>query len=137
MITSSNEEGYANYQYQFQHQYQAYNNYGWRNTTSQDYHAHVSSMERSPSVVTDFPRYPNVHKIFNNKQVLTYEDKTPPRINHGPRPHKKVHFVEQNKTTQVVKDNNENGKNVYGGDNSIDAKADGFIKQKFETFKSL
>lgn len=138
MITSSNEEGYSNYQYQ------PYN-YGW-NTTSQDYHAHVSSMERSPSVVADFPRYPNFHKIFNNN----YEDKTPPRINqqqhHAPQAHKKVRFVEQDKTTQVVKaadDNNKNGKNVSG--DCIDAKADGFIKQKhqkfelakWETFKSL
>ncbi|XP_047170294.1 uncharacterized protein LOC124838667 [Vigna umbellata] len=33
---------------------------------SEDYHAHISKVHRSQSVLTDVPRYPNAHMAFNN-----------------------------------------------------------------------
>ncbi|EEF51919.1 conserved hypothetical protein [Ricinus communis] len=42
--------------------------HGW-DTTSTDYHVHVSTMERMPSILPDVPRYPNVHRAFNNKTI--------------------------------------------------------------------
>ncbi|KAK7330543.1 hypothetical protein VNO77_24738 [Canavalia gladiata] len=40
---------------------------------SQDYHAHISKVQRSESVLTDVPRYPNVHRAFNNHNPLNDE----------------------------------------------------------------
>lgn len=33
---------------------------------SQDYHAHISRVSRTPSVLSDVPQYPNAHVAFNN-----------------------------------------------------------------------
>ncbi|KAK7347069.1 hypothetical protein VNO80_21596 [Phaseolus coccineus] len=33
---------------------------------SEDYHAHISKVHRSESVLTDVPHYPNAHLAFNN-----------------------------------------------------------------------
>ncbi|KAK7389128.1 hypothetical protein VNO78_23960 [Psophocarpus tetragonolobus] len=34
---------------------------------SEDYHAHISKVQRTQSVLTDVPRYPNAHMAFNNQ----------------------------------------------------------------------
>ncbi|GLT29100.1 hypothetical protein SLA2020_039860 [Shorea laevis] len=35
-------------------------------STSNDFHTHITMVERTPSVITDVPHYPNVHKAFKN-----------------------------------------------------------------------
>lgn len=100
--------------------------YGW-NTTSQGYHDHVLRIERMPSVITDLPRYPNIYMMLNNHNNATAHKDEEPRLitntshhkNQAPQGDKKVHFVKQEKTN--------------GG--SIDAQADGFIRQKHKKFE--
>lgn len=125
--TSSFDENYANNQ--------PYN-HGWNTISPHEYHAHPSSTERTPGVVTaDFPPHQNVRMTFNNK--ITYEDDEAPHVmnrqrqnhHHAPQAHKKVHFVEQEKFLDQ-----KNGKFVVH-EESIDAEADGFIMQKHKKFE--
>lgn len=117
-ISSNNNDGHANDML----------DYGW-NTTSQGYHDHLLRIERMPSVVTDLPRYPNIYMMHNNNNQATTQREGERRLITN-QPHlrnqaqaaqgqKKVHFVEQGKTS--------------GG--SVDAEADGFIRQKHKTFE--
>ncbi|KAL8097919.1 hypothetical protein AgCh_030874 [Apium graveolens] len=86
--------------------------YGW-NTTSQGYHDHLLRIERMPSVVTDLPRYPNIYMMLNNNNNATTHK------GEAPQGHKKVHFIKKEKTKEA----------------SIDAEADGFIRQKHKKFE--
>ncbi|KAE8695005.1 putative Mediator of RNA polymerase II transcription subunit 13 [Hibiscus syriacus] len=47
-------------------------NSGW-DTTSQDYQAHLSRMERLPTIIPGASQYPNVHRAFNNKVEFSEE----------------------------------------------------------------
>lgn len=42
---------------------------------SQDYLTHISKVQRTPSILTDVPRYPSAHLAFRNKKVV-YEQTT-------------------------------------------------------------
>ncbi|KAL4279390.1 hypothetical protein GQ457_03G015490 [Hibiscus cannabinus] len=46
---------------------------GW-DTTSQDYQAHLSRMERLPTMIPGAPQYPNVHRAFNNRAAFPEQD---------------------------------------------------------------
>ncbi|KAH7866793.1 hypothetical protein Vadar_025087 [Vaccinium darrowii] len=112
---------------------------GW-DTTSYDYHSHLTRMERTPTVVTDVPHYPNVHMLFNNRtKVVEYEDDN---VNHNqqqqrrrqPEPpvaeaHKKVHFVEE--TIEI----DDNGEKSEVHKKSVDEEAEGFIQNRRKNFE--
>lgn len=110
---------------------------GW-DTTSYDYHSHVSRMERMPSVLTDVPHYPNIHMIFNTRpKVAAYEEENgngnqqqqrqqePPAT----EAHKKVKFVEQ--TVAIEKD----GAKREVCKKSVDEDVEGFIQQRRKNFE--
>lgn len=63
---------------------------------SQDYHAHISEVQRSPSVLTDVPRYPNAHMAFN-KRVVYEEDEI-----EGSRRHN--HFHGHHHNPEIVRE---------------------------------
>lgn len=42
---------------------------------SQDYHSHISKVNKTPSILTDVPRYPNAHLAFNKKVVYEEDNK--------------------------------------------------------------
>ncbi|XP_015578861.1 uncharacterized protein LOC8278283 [Ricinus communis] len=107
--------------------------HGW-DTTSTDYHVHVSTMERMPSILPDVPRYPNVHRAFNNKTIhedefeVTHQEsmqkQRQPPTTHG----KKVHLVEQ---VQIIP----REKNEVIFEENIDSETDGFLQRKHKTFE--
>ena len=47
--------------------------------SSKDYHAHISQVHRTPSVLPDVPHYPNVHLAFGKKAVYE-EDKVREKV---------------------------------------------------------
>lgn len=90
-------------------------------STSDDYHAHIARVERTQSVLTDVPQYPNVFKAFNS----WYNRKEPNQAQQQ-RPEKakkKVQLVEPEKTAENPDD-----------EQYVDKKADGFIQQKQKGF---
>lgn len=101
--------------------------YGW-NTTSQGYHDHLLRIERMPSVVsTDLPRYPNIYMMLNNNNKATAHKDEEPRLIMNPSHHKNPAPL-GNKKVQFVKQEKSDG-------GSIDAEADGFIRQKHKKFE--
>ncbi|GMJ13638.1 hypothetical protein HRI_005033000 [Hibiscus trionum] len=90
-------------------------NSGW-DTTSQDYQAHLSRMERLPTIIPGASQYPNVHRAFNNKAAVPEEDLQ----SSSAKSQKKVRVVDP------------------ADEPTLDAEADGYIQQKhkgFELFK--
>ena len=104
-------------------------NSGW-NTTSQDYHAHLSRMERSPTIILGASQYPNVHKAFNNKYTFGEEEVEFQEENHckqnSPSP-------KSPKKDQVI-DHGDESCMVYE-ETTIDEEADGYIQQKRKGFE--
>ncbi|MGI4329209.1 hypothetical protein ACR2WG_26790, partial [Klebsiella pneumoniae] len=96
-----------------------------RDTTSHDYHSHISRMARMPSVLTDVPQYPNVHRIFNNKLSTTQGDDSAQVTTHN-----KVQFVE---TTEIDKSGATTREVLY--EKTVDDDADGFIQQRRKNFE--
>ncbi|XWS47645.1 hypothetical protein CRYUN_Cryun13aG0001900 [Craigia yunnanensis] len=108
-------------------------NSGW-DTTSQDYHAHLSRMERMPTIIPGAPQYPNVHKAFNNKYTFEEEvefQEEQNRKQHSPKSQKKVQVVEHVETIQETRDEN---CEVYE-ETAVDVDADGYIQQKHKGFE--
>ncbi|KAJ1413213.1 hypothetical protein SESBI_19758 [Sesbania bispinosa] len=64
---------------------------------SQDYHANISKVHRTPSILTDVPRYPSAYLAFNNKKVVYEEDEG--FFHHNPQPGERVEVVEYEQTT--------------------------------------
>ncbi|KAK7291603.1 hypothetical protein RIF29_06877 [Crotalaria pallida] len=62
---------------------------------SQDYHAHISKVQRTPSVLTDVPRYPNAHLAFNKKVVYDEDE----GYHHHTGEREKVEVIEYDQTT--------------------------------------
>ncbi|ESW27476.1 hypothetical protein PHAVU_003G205100 [Phaseolus vulgaris] len=52
---------------------------------SEDYHAHITKVHRSESVLTDVPHYPNAHLAFNN-------------AHNNPHSNERVEMVEHDQT---------------------------------------
>ena len=92
--------------------------------TSNDYHSHISRMARMPSVLTDVPQYPNVHRMFNNKLSTTQDD--PAQMT----THNKVQFVE---TTETDRSGATTREVMY--EKTVDDDADGFIQQRRKNFE--
>ncbi|GFZ17374.1 Kynurenine 3-monooxygenase [Actinidia chinensis var. chinensis] len=105
--------------------------HGW-DTTSHDYHSHISRVARMPSVLTDVPQYPNVHMIFNNKVATKPEDVAQQKHHDPPQAttHKKVQFVE---TTGIDKSRTTTRETAC--EKTIDEEADGFIQQRRKNFE--
>lgn len=62
---------------------------------SQDYHAHISQVQRAPSVLTDVPQYPNAHMAFNKKVVYEEDEiEGSHRHHHNPEVRERVGVVE-------------------------------------------
>ncbi|KAK4264401.1 hypothetical protein QN277_025581 [Acacia crassicarpa] len=78
---------------------------------SRDYHNHISHVHRTPSVLTDVPRYPNAYEAFN-KRVVVEEDQGPYYPNHHHH-----HHPEERERVEVVEyeraDNYGNSEVVY------------------------
>ncbi|KAF5743727.1 hypothetical protein HS088_TW08G00314 [Tripterygium wilfordii] len=109
--------------------YENRHRHGW-DTTSDDYLAHISRIERMPSVITDVPQYPNVHKVFNNK--LTYEEE-PPRKEHSPKDHKKkVQVIET--IEEVSNPKGQDHEEIFM-EETVNSGADGYIQQKHKGFE--
>lgn len=110
-------------------------NYDYHDSRSSinDYLERITRMQRMPTMISDFPQFPNVHEILDNnsKKMGKRDDQSGKisRVNHekrqSPEVHKKVHFVE------VERD----GKSRGGEDKTIDAEADGFIQKKHNNFE--
>lgn len=112
-----------------QNQYQ----YGWDTNTPYEYHEHISIIESSPGVLPDVSRYVNTQMLFNKK--VAYEEERRPVHQYekiqAPAAHKRVHFVENDKITEVDKKK----KREVREERSVDTEADGFIKQKHKNFE--
>ncbi|OIS96128.1 hypothetical protein A4A49_21726 [Nicotiana attenuata] len=93
--------------------------YGWQNTSSNEYLDHIKRMERSPTMHPDLPLYPNVHSLFKNGIVSNGQEKKCTT----PQSQKKVHFLEPK--AELTKNEEKN----------IDMEADGYIKQKHINFE--
>ncbi len=87
---------------------------------SQDYHAHISEVHRTPSVLTDVPRYPNAHLAFNKKVV--YEDN---EGSHHTGESERVEEIEYDQTTIP-----ENGVDELGYQENVDAETDQYYPKK-------
>ncbi|OVA20595.1 hypothetical protein BVC80_1065g153 [Macleaya cordata] len=92
---------------------------GWH-TTTDDYHVHVSRMERMPSTI-DAPHFPNFGSLFNNNKITHDEPETTQRV----QVTEKVH-IEQSK-----KDGNNH--QVY--EENVDVEAEDFIRRKHKNFE--
>ncbi|XP_020213550.1 uncharacterized protein LOC109797818 [Cajanus cajan] len=55
---------------------------------SEDYHAHISKVHRSHSVLPDVPRYPNAHLAFQNQHG-----------HHNSNPNERTEVVDYDQTT--------------------------------------
>lgn len=116
------------------------NNQNGLGTSSLDYHAHVSKLARTPSVLTDVPHYGNTNKMFNNTRVLyveDYEENKQERNRNTPQSNEKVEVIEYKET--VESPNNVNSR-VYeeiveSGADSAQQKRRGFGLCKWRTFK--
>ncbi|KAM7280823.1 hypothetical protein ACFE04_007957 [Oxalis oulophora] len=106
--------------------------YGW-GAPSNDYHSHLTRIEKMPSVIADAPKYPNVYKAFNNGSA--HQQEAPNHHNHIGDHHqtpiqKKVHISEKVETISC--DMNGNCQVI---EESVDMDADGFIEQKHKGFE--
>lgn len=98
-----------------------------------EYLERLDRIQRMPSMMGEYPNFPNVHEILNKKPTNTEEinnrQKKVSNKNHhqSPEVQKKVRFVEHDKKkTEVGKHDVE--------EKSIDAEADGFIQQRHKGF---
>lgn len=100
-----------------------YSHQGW-NTTSNDYHAHLERLERSPTVI----HYPNVHRAFKNNFSREEQDEE----QHKPsnKPGKKVQISEYVERIEEGRDGN-----YEVHHESIDVQAESFIRQKHKGFE--
>lgn len=104
--------------------YQTRQQHAW-DTTSQDYHAHLSMLTRTPSALPDVPQYPNVHKVFNNRSPQEESQKQKPN-----KASKKVQVTEQ---VQII-EQDLNGQSEVVEEN-INVEAEDFIQQKQKKFQ--
>lgn len=95
--------------------------------SSEDYHAHISKVHRAQSVLTDVPRYPNAHLVFNNQHG-----------HHNSLSNERVEEVESDQTTHP-----EGGEVVY--QETVEVERDQYTPrknnsrfelQKWKTFRS-
>ena len=102
---------------------------------SQDYHAHILEVQRSPSILTDVPRYPTAHLAFG-KKVVHEEDEG--RCYGHPHDGERVEVIQYEQTT-----NPENGVREVAYEENVDVEHDqyyprrrgGFELQKWKTFR--
>ncbi|CAI0451567.1 unnamed protein product [Linum tenue] len=91
--------------------------------SSHEYHAHISTILKAPSLIHGAPQYPNVHKAFNHDHRAYYEDLQQPK----PKPKKRVQLMDPAAghvayEAQVV--------DYDDDESSVDSEADGFIQHK-------
>lgn len=97
-----------------------------------EYLERLDRIQRMPSMMGDYPSFPNVHEVLNDKpsnaDENNYHQKKVTNKNHHQSSEKNVHFAEPDKKM------NEVGKHVVD-EKSVDVEADGFIKQKHKGFE--
>ncbi|KAJ4712423.1 Arf-GAP with Rho-GAP domain, ANK repeat and PH domain-containing protein, partial [Melia azedarach] len=98
--------------------------YGW-DTTSQDYRAHLSRMQRVPTALNEVPYYPSVYKVLKNKYTYGEEEETP---------QEQQQKVQMNEHVEVV-ESSTNDENCEVRQGNVDADADGFIQRKRRGFE--
>ncbi|QCD81016.1 uncharacterized protein LOC114175858 [Vigna unguiculata] len=62
---------------------------------SEDYHAHISKVHRSQSVLTDVPRYPNAHMAFNNAHHNSHSNERSEMVDYDQTEDDEVMFQER------------------------------------------
>lgn len=108
---------------------------GW-DTTSEEYHEHLSRIARLPSIHPNVPQYPNVHTAFNNRVTRDEEIESHHHHQLHNHNHRSPHFVEK---VEVIEFKEERLEHNRDGDfevfeEAVDVKADGFIAQKHQGF---
>ncbi|KAI6682809.1 hypothetical protein NL676_028722 [Syzygium grande] len=115
---------------------QSWQQSGW-DTSSQEYHEHISRLARMPSVHPNVPQYPNVHTVFNSKVIR--EEESESQHNHHQRNHN--HRSPQFQETVEVIEFKEERVEPYGDERVevfeevVDVKTDSFIQQKHRGFQ--
>ncbi|PIN14875.1 hypothetical protein CDL12_12488 [Handroanthus impetiginosus] len=125
--------------------------YEYHNSKSpiDEYLERLTQMQKTPTIIVDYPPFPTVHETLNNNPTPTNKHDDHPKImshvNHqkqqAPETHKKVHFAEQGKGDVQAPETHkkvhfaEQGKHDVHEGKSIDVEADGFIQQKHRTFE--
>ncbi|KAL5718104.1 hypothetical protein ACHQM5_011043 [Ranunculus cassubicifolius] len=112
----------------FAHETQGRNQHGWYNT-SDDYHVHVTKVERMTSTLGG-PHYPNLHNFFNNK-LVTLDELATPQEEHVPMATDKALVTES--AVQIEKPKHVKIKDVKKA-RDVDADADSYIQQIHKGF---
>ncbi|XP_048136430.1 uncharacterized protein LOC125315454 isoform X1 [Rhodamnia argentea] len=109
---------------------------GW-DTTSQDYHEHLSRVAKMPSIHPNVPQYPNVHSAFHNK--VASEEENESHHNHHQHNHNRrsPQFQEKVEVMEFKEERFEHnrGKDTDVFEEVVDVKADDFIQQKHRRFE--
>ncbi|WCJ36139.1 hypothetical protein M5689_017355 [Euphorbia peplus] len=99
--------------------------HGWE-TTSHDYNLHISRIEKMTSFLPDVPRYPVLHRLFNNRIV---SEEQPKKKNKSPsKSTKKVHILDQKQQQEEEQDS-------ISAEQNVDTETDGFIQQRRKGFE--
>ncbi|KAH6803269.1 hypothetical protein C2S51_034715 [Perilla frutescens var. frutescens] len=112
--------------------------YGYHSSSysMDEYLERLDRIQRMPSMMGEYPSFPNVHEVLNkqptNSEENNHHQKKVTNKNHNQKnhqnPEKKVHFAEHDKKRT------EAGKHVVE-DKSVDLEADGYIEQKHKGFE--
>ncbi|KAL2253927.1 UNVERIFIED_CONTAM: hypothetical protein Sindi_0187400 [Sesamum indicum] len=98
---------------------------GGSNSSIDEYLERITRMLRTPTVIPDYPHFPNVHKVLNNSSP--YVEKNNHNMynqkHQAPEVQNKVHFVER-----------ETAIGVGGEVINIDVEDDGFTQDKQNGF---
>ncbi|KAL3655405.1 hypothetical protein CASFOL_001191 [Castilleja foliolosa] len=96
-------------------------------TPMDEYLERITRMQRTPTLIVDYPNFPNVHEILNNStHVEKHGDGQEKKTKHQ----KKVQIVEPEKKAEAVKD----GKIEIFPGKTIDNRAAGFINWNHNNF---
>ncbi|KAK4427086.1 hypothetical protein Salat_1477500 [Sesamum alatum] len=108
------------------------NNYykGGSNSAMDEYLERITRMLRTPTVIPDYPHFPNVHQVLDNSSpyVEKHNHTMYNQKHRAPEVQNKVHFVEHKTATGV------GGKHEVYEDITIDVETDGFTQDKQNGF---
>ncbi|KAI4329528.1 hypothetical protein MLD38_027909 [Melastoma candidum] len=107
-------------------------------TTANDYYTHISTLERTPSVLSDVPRYPNLHSLFDGRNTGARRE-----VEKHPQFQEKVEVIEfreeksddgSRKEERAIVEEEVDNCNVSS---FIERRHKGFELRKWKTFKAL
>lgn len=100
-----------------------------------DYNDQLSKMMRMPSILPNVPHYPNVHNAFNKKETSSEDEEDEEEeeevLNKTLKQRKNKPSARFQDQVQVI----EFEKEQTTDSTNVDAKADGFIRQKRKGFE--